>query len=362
MLSPLFITSFTLLILTLGFPDVVSSPLTHDSKNTTAKERDSVVTQAPLLSLKEPSIELTTKQIPLTLSSSSRTAKTRSEKNEAVMNSDSIKSSSSSNDPYPLPLLLRHNPSVGHQALQLNQEESPPHPAAVFGRQLLHPNDYSLNDAEGRGYGGQEERHPFKSSAHYEDDYHQQEEKYPDPDPFAFVKKSLHRPSHEGYNEYPGHAGYASPHRQHHGYGSYGEHEPSVKVNPLEEIFKIIPFGKQVLKHEPGHRRPYHEPQYKKYIWQPEPHTYERMYGGYDGYKRPKHYSQEEEHEPYEHKPYHQEPEYHSQYPKKKKLSIPSLHDIKELVPKTDDFLPHDVQDVIPKGLLSGDSYKKRAA
>lgn len=322
-----------------------------------------------------------------------------------IMNRDSMKPSSSEAHPESggLPLLLRHNPSVGHQAHQLNQEESPPSVLSPIPHvsSLHHPNDYSISSLsnEKPGYGRQEDRGPFQSAAHYEDDDAYQHEKYPEPDPIAFLKKSRYRPSYRNHNdgherdhaEYPGHAGYEghqehgyeSPHE--HGYGGPHEHgyqgphqhghqgygQPH--KNPLEEIFKLIPFQKLGggFKHEPGHKKPYHEPEYKKYIWQPEPHTYERMYGGYGDegmsqgngrHKRPKMYQEEhpyERHDKYQ--PEHEEEEEYPRRKKKKNFGIPDLHDIKQLVSKTDDFLPN-VQDVIPKGLLSGDSYKRRAA
>jgi len=232
----------------------------------------------------------------------------------SISGNDSSLKVSASSDPYPFP---RHNPS-GHE--DYGHISYPKHFPGRFSG----------------GYGTDRED-GFKPSV-YEDqesgpyDY---QDKYPGPDSYvkqAYKPREYHGhdghggyDGHDGHAEYPGHSGYGPPqHQQHYGYEPHYHSRPGYheKKNPLQEIFKMIPFGNKIKE-----TRPYHEPQYNKY---PDPHSYGKMYY------------------PSEHKEeYPSRPHY---TPYKEHDNIPS---IKKLIP--------DMPDIIPKGLLSGEVFKKAA-
>lgn len=361
--------------------------------------------------------------------------------------SSSSNLSSSGSDPYPLPLPLQHNPTVGHQALQLNS--GPVDLQHLFQQNGGHRNSYATHQQ----YGHSKETDILKPildirpEVSYEDDepYSLEGDKnYPPPDPIAFIKKSGYEDENHAEAEYSGHAGYGPPNPHYPSPHQYNPHDPHIPpphphdygypppqhypqqhgdtlgINKLLQIiFNAIPNNKPHVTQTHYPKMPYHEPQYRKYIWQPEPHTYERMYGypkrysrhsypyphgkhsyqeeddeyyghprkGYQhlpkkppifGIPNPLHYQKYPSHPPAPHyHPHHQPNEYHQPHhyheppPKKeKKLGdfIPSIGDIKELVNpvKPDDFIPDGV---IPldgvKRLISdgdGEDYEKKKA
>lgn len=419
---------------------------------------------SPVVSCQEASHNSTVLELPKVLKSSSVTTKKPDEELKSVTegrnsssstpvkkmtgeekeDSSSSNLSSSGSNPYPLPIPLQHNPAVGHQAFQLNS--GPVDLQHLFQQNGGHRNSYATHQQHGHSKVTDVLKPIFdiRPEVSYQDDepYSLEGDKnYPPPDPIAFVRKSGYEGGGHDEAEYPGHAGYGPPNPHYpspHQYNLHGphisppyphdygypspqhypqQHENTLGINKLlEVIFNSIPNNKPHVTHYP--KMPYHEPQYRKYIWQPEPHTYEKMYGypirysrhaypypyprgkhsyqeeddEYHGHPQkgyqhlpkklpifsipnPLHYNKYPSHPPPPHyHPHHQQndyhqPNHHHEPHQEKKFGdiIPSIGDIKELVNPVNDFIPDGV---IPldgvKKLISGgdgeDYEKKKAA